>query len=169
MTDPTGEAPAEQTMSIPVTAAVAPVRPVDEVVAELGLEPLRPGTAMVVVRRGPNAGARFLLDTDLVAIGRHPDSAVFLDDVTVSRRHAELRRRPGGYLVRDVGSLNGTYVNKDRVDEVGLVHGDEIQIGKYRLLFLSGDAVAGDREAATGAASPDGPVTGQGPVGGSAG
>lgn len=169
MTDPTGEAPVEQTMSIPVTAAATPVRAVDEVVAELGLEPLRSGTAMIVVRRGPNAGARFLLDTDLVGIGRHPDSAVFLDDVTVSRRHAEIRRRPGGHLVRDVGSLNGTYVNRDRVDEVGLVHGDEIQVGKYRLLFVSGDATAGDREAATGTTAPGESLTGQGPVGGSAG
>ncbi len=139
-----GEVPAEQTMSIPVATPTPGPGEVDDVVAELGIE-LRPGTAMLVVRRGPNAGAKFLLDAEVVGAGRHPDSAVFLDDVTVSRRHAELRRRPGGHLIRDVGSLNGTYVNRDRVDEVGLVHGDEIQIGKYRLLYLSGDSPA-DRD-----------------------
>jgi len=140
-----GEVPAEQTMSIPVTAPTTGPGEVEDVVAELGIE-LRPGTAMLVVRRGPNAGAKFLLDAEVASAGRHPDSAVFLDDVTVSRRHAELRRvATGGHLVRDVGSLNGTYVNRDRVDEVNLVHGDEIQIGKYRLLYISGDAVT-DRD-----------------------
>lgn len=151
--DPVDEQPVEQTISIPVTANPAAARTAEEVVAEFGSEHLRPGTAMVAVRRGPNAGARFLLDSDVVAVGRHPDSGVFLDDVTVSRRHAEFRRRPGGYLLRDVGSLNGTYVNSDRVDEVGLVTADEIQVGKYRLVYVSADAVA-DRE--TGA--PGGPT-----------
>jgi len=157
--DPADETPVEQTMSIPVTAPVAPAGGVAEVMAQLGIGPLRPGTGMVVVRRGPNPGARFLLDTDVVAVGRHPDSAVLLDDVTVSRRHAEFRRRPGGWLVRDVGSLNGTYVQHDRVDEVGLRHGDDVQIGKYRLLFLSADEAA-DRDPAGDAAAEGGPAEG---------
>jgi len=89
------------------------------------------------VQRGPNAGSRFLLDVDVVTAGRHPDSDIFLDDVTVSRRHAEFRRDPYGVKVRDVGSLNGTYVNRDRIDEVLLNNGDEVQIGKYRLVYYA--------------------------------
>jgi pSer/pThr/pTyr-binding forkhead associated (FHA) protein len=96
------------------------------------------GSALLVVQRGPSAGSRFLLDTDEVSAGRHPDSEIFLDDVTVSRRHAVFRRTSHGYLVADVGSLNGTYVNRDRIDEVLLSSGDEVQIGKYRLVYYSG-------------------------------
>jgi len=99
---------------------------------------LPPGMALLVVRRGPNAGARFLLDHDVTTSGRHPDSDIFLDDVTVSRRHAVFRRSPDGYKVADVGSLNGTYVNRDRIDEVLLSGGDEVQIGKYRLVYFAG-------------------------------
>jgi pSer/pThr/pTyr-binding forkhead associated (FHA) protein len=96
------------------------------------------GSALLVVQRGPSAGSRFLLDTDVVSAGRHPDSEIFLYDVTVSRRHAEFRRGPEGYRVADVGSLNGTYVNRDRIDEVTLQGGDEVQIGKYRLVYFAG-------------------------------
>ena len=97
---------------------------------------LPPGMALLVVRRGPNAGARFLLDHDVTTSGRHPDSDIFLDDVTVSRKHAEFIRKPGGvFVVRDVGSLNGTYVQRDRIDEAVLRDGDEVQIGKYRMVF----------------------------------
>ncbi|HEY8458023.1 MAG TPA: FHA domain-containing protein [Actinopolymorphaceae bacterium] len=92
--------------------------------------------ALLIVQRGPSAGSRFLLDADVVTVGRHPESDIFLDDVTVSRRHAEFRRRPQGFVVRDVGSLNGTYVNRDRIDEVLLVGGDEVQIGKFRLVYF---------------------------------
>ena len=95
------------------------------------------GHALLVVQRGPSAGSRFLLDVDVVGAGRHPDSEIFLDDVTVSRRHAEFRRTGTGYDVSDVGSLNGTYVNRDRIDSVELNDGDEVQIGKYRLVFFS--------------------------------
>jgi pSer/pThr/pTyr-binding forkhead associated (FHA) protein len=102
------------------------------------VEALRPGTALLVVLRGPNTGARFLLDDDEVMSGRHPDSDIFLDDVTVSRKHAIFRRTPQGFVVRDVGSLNGTYVNRDRIDTVQLTDSDEVQIGKYRLVFFSG-------------------------------
>jgi pSer/pThr/pTyr-binding forkhead associated (FHA) protein len=101
------------------------------------LEELRPGTSLLVVLRGPNAGSRFLLDSDLVTAGRHPESDIFLDDVTVSRRHAEFYRRGGQYTVRDVGSLNGTYVNRERIEEHPLKGGDEVQIGKFRLVFLT--------------------------------
>jgi pSer/pThr/pTyr-binding forkhead associated (FHA) protein len=105
--------------------------------ARAAVDALPAGSAMLVVQRGPNAGSRFLLDADLVTAGRHPDSDVFLDDVTVSRRHAEFRRAGDGFVVRDVGSLNGTYVNRDRVDEVALGNGDEVQVGKYRLVYYA--------------------------------
>lgn len=101
------------------------------------VEALPRGSALLVVQRGPSAGSRFLLDTDEVSAGRHPDSEIFLDDVTVSRRHAVFRRTTQGYLVADVGSLNGTYVNRDRIDEVLLSGGDEVQIGKYRLVYYN--------------------------------
>ena len=99
------------------------------------LEALRPGTALLLVLRGPNAGARFLLDDELVTTGRHPDSDIFLDDVTVSRKHAEFRRDGSGYRVHDVGSLNGTYVNREIVEDAVLRTGDEVQIGKFRLVY----------------------------------
>ena len=99
---------------------------------------LPPGTALLAVLRGPNAGSRFLLDSDLTLVGRHPDSDIFLDDVTVSRRHAEFYRHGGTFSVRDVGSLNGTYVNRERIEEAILSAGDEVQVGKFRLVFLQG-------------------------------
>jgi len=105
---------------------------------QAAVEALPNGSALLVVQRGPSAGSRFLLDTDEVTAGRHPDSDIFLDDVTVSRRHAVFRRTSDGYLVADVGSLNGTYVNRDRIDEILLSGGDEVQIGKYRLVYFAG-------------------------------
>jgi pSer/pThr/pTyr-binding forkhead associated (FHA) protein len=107
------------------------------------VDALPAGSALLVVQRGPSAGSRFLLDTDVVSAGRHPDSEIFLDDVTVSRRHAEFRRTGEGWVVADVGSLNGTYVNRDRIDEVTLQGGDEVQIGKYRLVYFASHAGAG--------------------------
>ena len=104
------------------------------------IEALRPGTALLVVLRGPNTGARFLLDDQEVAAGRHPDSDIFLDDVTVSRKHALFVSADDGYLVRDSGSLNGTYVNRERIDEAPLHQGDEVQIGKFRLVYYSSGA-----------------------------
>ena len=101
------------------------------------IDALAPGSALLVVKRGPNAGSRFLLDQDAITAGRHPDSDIFLDDVTVSRRHAEFRREGSGYTVHDVGSLNGTYVNRERIDAVPLAGGDEVQIGKFRLVYLT--------------------------------
>ncbi|MCW2621740.1 MAG: domain containing protein [Frankiales bacterium] len=96
------------------------------------------GTALLVVKRGPNAGSRFLLDADVTTAGRHPESDIFLDDVTVSRRHAEFVRQGDTFLVRDVGSLNGTYLDRERIESVSLTGGDEVQIGKYRLVFHVG-------------------------------
>ncbi|MCD9145315.1 FHA domain-containing protein [Streptomyces albireticuli] len=104
--------------------------------AQAAVDALPLGSALLVVRRGPNSGSRFLLDGDLTTAGRHPQSDIFLDDVTVSRRHVEFRRgQDGGFTVADVGSLNGTYVNRERIDSVALQNGDEVQIGKYRLVF----------------------------------
>ena len=102
------------------------------------------GSALLVVKRGPNAGSRFLLDRSLTSAGRHPDSDIFLDDVTVSRRHAEFRLETDEFHVVDVGSLNGTYVNREPVDSAVLANGDEVQIGKFRLVFLTGPKVGDD-------------------------
>jgi pSer/pThr/pTyr-binding forkhead associated (FHA) protein len=101
------------------------------------IDALRPGTGLLIVLRGPNTGARFLLDDAEVTTGRHPDSDIFLDDVTVSRKHAVFVQENDGYAVRDVGSLNGTYVNRELVDHAGLRTGDEVQIGKFRLVFYA--------------------------------
>ncbi|WKU43796.1 FHA domain-containing protein [Streptomyces sp. VNUA116] len=104
--------------------------------AQAAVDALPLGSALLVVRRGPNSGSRFLLDGEITTAGRHPQSDIFLDDVTVSRRHVEFRRgQDGGFTVSDVGSLNGTYVNRERIDSVSLNSGDEVQIGKYRLVF----------------------------------
>jgi pSer/pThr/pTyr-binding forkhead associated (FHA) protein len=103
-----------------------------------GVEGLPAGSALLVVKRGPNAGSRFLLDQPRTSAGRHPDSDIFLDDVTVSRRHAEFRLEASEFQVVDVGSLNGTYVNREPVDSALLSNGDEVQIGKFRLVFLTG-------------------------------
>jgi len=109
-----------------------------------GLEGLGSGSALLVVKRGPNAGSRFQLDKEVVSAGRHPQSDIFLDDVTVSRRHAEFRRTAQGYEVSDVGSLNGTYVNREPIESSSLSNGDEVQIGKFRLVFLIGNQPAGE-------------------------
>jgi FHA domain/zinc-ribbon domain len=106
--------------------------------AMAAVEALPTGSALLVVRRGPNSGSRFLLDGELTTVGRHPQSDIFLDDVTVSRRHVEFRRTPeGSFTVTDVGSLNGTYVNREPIDSVALNNGDEVQVGKFRLVFFA--------------------------------
>lgn len=98
------------------------------------------GTGMLVVVRGPSAGARFLLDRDVITIGRHPDADLFLDDVTVSRNHAEIHRTDAGLVLRDLGSLNGTYVSGERVEEHPLSTGDEVQVGRFKLVYVDADA-----------------------------
>jgi pSer/pThr/pTyr-binding forkhead associated (FHA) protein len=93
------------------------------------------GVAMLIVAHGPNAGARFLLDRDVTVAGRHPDSDIFLDDITVSRQHAQFHRVPNGFTIVDSGSLNGVYVNQQRVHTTVLHDKDEVQIGKFRMTF----------------------------------
>ncbi len=110
---------------------------------EAAVAALPSGSALLVVRRGPNAGARFLLDRERTTAGRRPDSDIFLDDVTVARGHAVFGGRHGGFVVRDIGSLNGTYVQRDRIDEAVLRAGDEVQIGKYRMVFQPSPQDAG--------------------------
>lgn len=106
--------------------------------AVAGTDNLAEGQALLVVKRGPNAGARFLLDQATTTAGRHPEADIFLDDVTVSRRHAEFRKNGDDkFEVVDVGSLNGTYVNREPRNSQVLEVGDEIQIGKFRLVFIA--------------------------------
>ena len=134
-----GERPGESTSTISLGSwETAETEVTEEPDADAAaVEALPAGTALLVVRRGPNAGSRFLLDSDLTTAGRHPESDIFLDDVTVSRRHAEFYRQGETFTVRDVGSLNGTYVNRERIEESGLNAGDEVQVGKFRLVFLT--------------------------------
>ena len=98
------------------------------------------GSALLIVKRGPSDGSRFLLDVDITCAGRHPNAEIFLDDVTVSRKHAEFRRDANGFTVTDLASLNGTYVNGDRVDAARLTDGDEVQVGKFKLTFYAASA-----------------------------
>lgn len=123
------------------TITFHPIEPVDPLADDVPVvaENLLADSALLVVRRGPKAGSRFALDRDVVTAGRHPDSDIFLDDITVSRRHAELRRvADGTWLACDTGSLNGTYLNGRRVDTAILANGDELQVGKFKLVFLVG-------------------------------
>jgi pSer/pThr/pTyr-binding forkhead associated (FHA) protein len=123
------------------TITFAPVDATGEILDDdlaLAVGDLHETTAMVVVKRGPNAGSKFVLEGDVTRAGRHPDSDIFLDDITVSRRHAEIHRAGDGYVVRDAGSLNGTYLNRERIEEAPLSNGDELQIGKFRLVFFAG-------------------------------
>ena len=94
-------------------------------------------SALLIVRKGPNAGARFLLDQDSTVAGRHPEADIFLDDVTVSRRHAEFVRHGSAFEVKDLGSLNGTYFDGVVVDHALLHDGAEVQVGKFRMTFYS--------------------------------
>lgn len=106
-------------------------------VARLAAADLPLNSALLVVERGPDEGARFLLDTDQTSVGRHPDSDIFLDDITVSRHHARFDRVEGGFRIEDLGSMNGTYINRTLVDGgAPLRQGDEVQIGKFRMVFV---------------------------------
>jgi len=137
----TGDAPAVESTATITFGAPEKVETSDRQLSPVdaaAVDALPSGHALLVVQRGPGAGSRFLLDLDVVHAGRHPDSEIFLDDVTVSRRHAEFHRSGSAFSVSDAGSLNGTYVNRDRIDNVDLRDGDEVQIGKYRLVYFSG-------------------------------
>ncbi len=143
MVVPTGDAGVPPDDDTTVTFIHSPPAPeaVSEVHADdLGvhLADVPRSTAVLVVKRGPNAGSKFTLDHAVARAGRHPDSEVFLDDITVSRRHAEIVRSGTSFELRDAGSLNGTYLNRERVDSVMLSNGDELQIGKFKLVFFSG-------------------------------
>ena len=133
-----------------ISPALSPALHPDEfdssaAVAEAALEEMETlgsREGMLVVKRGPNAGSRFLLDRPVMSAGRHPASDIFLDDITVSRRHAEFRRESGQFHVVDLASLNKTYVNRQPVDSAVLTNGDEIRIGNFRLIFIAGPAGA---------------------------
>jgi uncharacterized OB-fold protein len=125
----------DTTMTHVVTPAEERERDEDLTVS---LDELPGGVALLVVRKGPNEGSKYMLDAEVTRAGRHPESDIFLDDITVSRRHAEVIRRADGYHVLDVGSLNGTYVNRDRVEDAKLSNGDELQIGRFKLVFFMG-------------------------------
>lgn len=116
-----------------------PVEAAGEVADEevsIDLDDEAAGAGILVVRRGPNAGSRFWLGEGVTSIGRSPTSGIFLDDVTVSRSHAQITNGDGIFVVADAGSLNGTYLNRERIDKATLHSGDELQIGKFRLVFL---------------------------------
>lgn len=128
--------PAEETT---LTLSAVEAADVEEDLAKY-LEELAPGVGLLVLRQGAVAGSSYRLEAPVTTAGRHPDSDIFLDDITVSRRHAIIERDADGFKVRDAGSLNGTYVNRERVDEARLRTGDELQIGRFRLSFVVGEA-----------------------------
>jgi pSer/pThr/pTyr-binding forkhead associated (FHA) protein len=128
-----GGDPATTTITFAPVEASGEVGDAD-VTVTLGDHPA--GVGLLVVKRGPNAGSRFSLGDDVTTIGRHPESDIFLDDVTVSRRHAEVSHADERFTVSDAGSLNGTYLNRERIERAELHSGDELQVGKFRLVFL---------------------------------
>ena len=133
------ELPVEQTLSIDSPLPESELAPTRlNAQDEAAVDALPAGSALLIVHSGPNAGARFLLDQDLVTAGRSVTGDIFLDDVTVSREHVRFERRGSDFHVVDAGSLNGTYVNRERVVSKRLERGDEVQIGKYRLTFYPG-------------------------------
>ena len=132
----TRHGPAEHTAALradlnSASAAVADLIPAKDV------EAVRPGSGMLVVTRGPNIGSQFRLDRPVMSAGRHQLSDIYLDDITVSRRHAEFRREGNEFRVVDCGSRNNTFVNREPVESAILTNGDEIQIGKFRLVFIA--------------------------------
>src|SRR4029453_3890559 len=110
-----------------------------EEVGGLPQSDLEVGQALLVVQRGPNAGSKFLIDKDVTTPGRHPERDIFLDDVTVSRRHAEFRRKDGRFYIHDVGSLKGPNGNRHGARKPRRGPGDELQIGKFKLTFYAGE------------------------------
>lgn len=131
-----GGGPNDPTAAIPVVQTDHPEQPdIDHLTDRVGFAS---DTGILIVNEGPKAGSRYALDAARILAGRHPDSDIFLDDVTVSRRHVELTNNDGMYMARDVGSLNGTYLNRERIDEAQLFDGDELQIGRFKLQFFHG-------------------------------
>jgi len=159
--DPEGAVPGEGAGDAVRHGAGQPVDPVTTgsfdsaaIDAELGHDAVAPAPGdapVLVVTRGPGSGSRYSLDRPETRIGRHPEAHLFLDDVTVSRRHALVSQVDGTYVLTDQASLNGTYVGGERVDSRILSSGDELQIGRFRLLFLAGDeAISVASEGTTG-------------------
>ncbi len=109
------------------------------------VDALPSASALLIVQRGPNEGARFLLDQDLTTVGRHPNADIFLDDVTVSRRHAEFRRTGNQFMLHDLASLNGSYFDGVRIESALLDDGAEVQIGKFKFTFFASRADLGDK------------------------
>lgn len=135
LTDPTGDT----TTMFPVTSEDRPVELTDQELQEI--RTLAAGNALLVVNRGRGDSASFLIDSDITNVGRHPESDIFLDDITVSRHHAKFVRSGGKLYLEDLGSLNGTYVNRTLLDGRTLLReGDEIQIGKYRATISLGES-----------------------------
>lgn len=126
------EDPSDTTVTLTPEGASEPTEEILVPIEDLG-----DGKAVLVVKKGPDAGTKFTIDKDVVTCGRHKSNDIFLDDFTVSRKHAEIRRDDQGFALRDVGSLNGTFVNRQRVDDVRLSNGDEIQIGKFKLVIFT--------------------------------
>lgn len=122
----------------PTTVVFTPEQGEGEGEFSVELEAVPAGAGFLVVKRGPNVGSRFALDADVIKAGRHPQSHIFLDDITVSRRHAEVRNEGGRLVVADVGSLNGTYLNRERIEQADLHDGDTVQVGKFKLVFVAG-------------------------------
>lgn len=126
----------DATSALPQVEETGPLPVVDPTI----FSGLSTGDAVLLVHKGPSEGTRFELVDSPVTVGRAPNATIFLDDVTVSRRHAEFNRADDGWVLTDEGSLNGTYVNRDRIDRHALAAGDEVQIGKYRFLFFEAPA-----------------------------
>lgn len=139
MTEPIPTAGETTSIGIPTISAVPVTVTGDRPLSQQDLDTiarLNPGTALLISTRGAVSGSRYLLDEDKVTVGRDPSNDIMLDDGTVSREHAMFIRENGRYRIEDVGSLNGTYVNRRRVDSVELHSGDELMIGKFRLVFF---------------------------------
>jgi pSer/pThr/pTyr-binding forkhead associated (FHA) protein len=135
------------TIHLSALRSVPKPRPLEEIYSFLSPEEreivsqLPKNSSMLIVIAGPNKGARFLIDSNNTSIGRDPKSDIFLDDVTVSRKHAEIiRNSSGDFHVKDLASLNGSYLNAHPISESRLSVGDEIQIGKFRLTYFRGRA-----------------------------
>lgn len=149
--EPHMTSPETTTIGMPPLAALSEVERHLTREEQASVAALPAGSALLIAHSGPNAGARFLLDEEITKAGRHPNADIFLDDVTVSRQHAEFRRTPNGFIVVDTRSLNGTYVNNDRVDSVTLRNGNEVQIGKFRLTFYAARTTTGQSTQPTAA------------------
>lgn len=135
-----GGGPEEPTAAIPVVPIATTETPEADHLADR--KGFSEGDGILLVETGPKSGSRYALDQETTTAGRHPDSDIFLDDVTVSRRHVEITSNVGTFRARDVGSLNGTYVNKQLIEDVELHDGDELQIGRFKLLFFHGTGAA---------------------------